>query len=240
MQRSKDHRRGRIALPVGAALLLGLALRPAAAQIGHAPNGSPYRDIARGRGPVLHADYLTGGRGLADVGLTNVTIVGARMELPVSSIFRVSFGASFAQGERYVLDPGKPPAERRSGPEQDQLYFLDGEVLLSITGQKSWRGLAPYLTAGAGIGFGGSEPDSDNSAYRFGIKTYLAPGAGMRWYLSPGLHVRADFRMVLWRLKYPSQYYGSTQGQPPILDANVNDLEWTRHPSVRLSIGWIF
>jgi hypothetical protein len=241
MREATDQRgRVRVAPPAAAGLLLCLALHPAAAQIGYPPDASPYRDIARGRGPVLHVDYLTGGRGVADIGLTNLLIAGARVEFPLGAVLRVSLGASFAQGERYVLDPAKPPAERRSGPEEDQLYLLDGEALMSITGQKTWHGLAPYVVAGAGIAFGGAEPAADNSAYRFGIKPYLAPGLGVRWYLSPGFNFRADARLWLWRLRYPSQFYSSVQGQLPILLPTENDLEWVQLAAVRLSVGWIF
>lgn len=223
-----------------AALIAVCSTGPLAAQVGHAPGSSPYRDIPHRMGPQLDATYITGGTGTAGTGLTKALLAGFHLEIPLSKIFRGNAGVAYGQGERIVIDPALDPDSRRLGPETDDLMLFEAEIQMLITGEKTWHGIAPYLTIAAGLAYGGSEPDREQAGYKFGTKTFIAPGTGMRLYPTPRLSLRADFRLIMWHLKYPAQYFISIADQPPVLDLDTPDKEWARHPSVRLALAWTF
>jgi hypothetical protein len=216
------------------------AALPATAQVGYEPSESPYRDIPHRMGPQLDATYIAGGRGVAGVGLTDILLAGVHLEVPFGKIFRGIVGMSYGQGERTVIDPALDPGARALGPEKDDMMLFEGEIQLLITGEKSWNRIAPYLTVGVGLAYGASEPDLEQAGYKFGTKTFVAPGAGVRLYPSSRISIRADFRLILWRLKYPAQYFVPIANQDPVLDLDVPEKEWVRHPSARLAVAWTF
>jgi hypothetical protein len=232
---------GRRAMLLGAVLLsVAVIVRPSSAQVGVAPRESPYRDIPRRSGPMLQAGYITGGEGVAGVGLTNVVTVGARFGWPLGDMFAVSLGAALGRGERLVVDPTEPVDTRTSGPIDDDAVMVDVEMQMSLTGRKTWRGFAPYLAVLAGLAYG-ADSREDPSDYRFGTKAYAAPGAGVRWYPARRLALMADFRVLLWRLRYPPQFYiQASPGAPPVLDSSVDQTEWVRHPTARFALAWTF
>jgi hypothetical protein len=206
------------------------------AQVGHPPSASPYRDIPRARGPVFAIGYLPGAEGTAGVGITNITTIGARYDVPLGSVMRISFGLFYGMGERFVVDPTKDTATRKSGPEPDGFLLADGEVQLLITGGKTWHGIAPYVVGGAGFLAGGGEPAADTSDYQLSTSFVFDGGAGVRWYPSRRLSVQLDTRVFLLKLRYPGDFLFPPQA-PPVTD--VQD-EWTRQPWFRVGVGWTF
>jgi hypothetical protein len=211
------------------------------AQVGHPPDRSPYQDIPRAAGPVISVGYLPGVAGKVGVGITSITTVGARYDLALSGALRVSFGMSYGMGERFIVDPTKDTATRTSGPESDGFLLVDGEVHLLLTGHKTWRGLAPFVTAGAGLVMGGAEPAADTSAYQLGTRFVLDGGVGLRWYPSRRLSVQLDTRVFLLQLRYPDEFYVfPVAGGPPVLREGDDQEEWTRQPWFRVGVGWTF
>jgi hypothetical protein len=228
-------------------MLLGAAVALSAyppirlsAQVGHDPANSPYQDIRLGMGLVFYGGYMTGGRGAADVGITNATVFGGRYELPIGSILRLAIGMGAAQGERFIVDPNAPAETRKSGPVPDGALFVEAQAQGSLTGGKTWHKLAPFLTFTGGVAYGGDEPAAEPSAYRFGTKLYYGAGAGVRWYPVGHLALVADFRMLFWRLKYPPQYYVPPTGSTPVLELGQAAAEPVHQPWVRLGFGWTF
>src|SRR5207244_205321 len=81
----------------------------------------------------------------------------------------------------------------------------------------------------------------DSSGYRFGTTFTIAPNAGLRWYPARRLSVRGDFRLVLWKLKYPLQYKaGDPIDHVPVLSPSAALSEWTSHPWATIGVGWTF
>jgi len=229
------------------AMLLGAAVALSAyppirlsAQVGHDPGNSPYHDIRLGMGLVFYGGYMNGGRGAADVGLTNATVFGGRYELPVGPILRLSIGMGTARGERFIVDPNAPAETRKSGPVPDAAVFVEAQAFGSLTGGKTWHKLAPFLTLTGGVAYGGDEPAAEPSAYRFGTKLYYGGGIGVRWYATGHLALLADARMLIWRLKYPPQYYVAPTGSTPVLELGQPFDQPVRQPWVRLGLGWTF
>src|SRR2546426_556821 len=210
-----------------------------AAQVGHDPRHSPYRDVRRGATAVLTFGHLGGSRGGPGVGISDGPTGGIRYEASFGAL-GASLGIAYAQTTRFVVDPTKDSVSRKSGPFDTDVVLADAGLQLTLTGRKTWHGFAPYVGGALGVAIGGGSPP-DPSGYNFGNKLTLAPEAGVRWYPARRVSVRADFRLVLWKLRYPLGYK-----QPsPIDNSRVLPLtasldEWTSHPWISIGLGWTF
>ncbi|HEX9610540.1 MAG TPA: hypothetical protein VF978_01545 [Gemmatimonadales bacterium] len=209
------------------------------AQVGNPPSQSPYRDIPRAAGAVITGGYLLGNEGTLGVGITDAITVGARYDVPLGGALRLGVGFAYGFGERFLLDPTKDSASRKSGPVGDNFLLAEADVQFLVTGHKTWRNIAPYVAAGASLMLGGAEPAADTT-YRLGAKLLLAPGAGVRWYPARRLCAQLDARLVLLRLGYPERYYLPGPDGKTILGPLDDQREWTRFPWIRASVGWTF
>lgn len=225
-------------------LLVCLAVVPSwhvcAAQVGHDPARSPFRDIVRGAGVRVWAGYLGGDRGTVGVGHANGRTWGLRYELPVGGAVSFAFGAAYAETDRFVVDPTQDSDVRKSGPFRDDALLADAGLQFLLTGAKTWHGFAPYLGAALGLAISRGSPP-DESGYQFGTKFTFGPSAGIRWYPARRLSVQADARLVFWRLTYPPDYQQplSPDGTT-VLPPRAERTEWTRHPWFGLGVGWTF
>ena len=210
-----------------------------AAQVGHPPSQSPYRDIPRAAGPVLVGGYYLGAEGRLGIGIANAVTVGARYDVPLGGPLRVGAGFGYGFGERFLLDPTQDSASRKSGPVPDNFLIGEVEVQFLVTGHKTWRNLAPYVAGGAAFLLGGAEPAADTT-YRLGAKLLFALGAGLRWYPARRVSAQLDTRLVLLRLRYPERYYLPGPDGKTILGPLDDQREWTRFPWFRAGIGWTF
>jgi hypothetical protein len=214
------------------------------AQVGHDPARSPYRDIVRGPGPVVFAGRLTGDRGRAGVGPSDALSIGLRYDLSLSRAMGMQFSAAYLMGDRFMVDPqahDTAPA-RRTGPVDTELLLTEVAMQLRLTGAKSWHGLAPYVGAGLGMAFDvGSQADSTERGYQFGVKVTMNGHAGVRWHLGRRATVHADARALFWRLHYPTSF----QTLPPgggtrVVPLSEKLTDWTLHPWISLGVGWTF
>jgi hypothetical protein len=90
------------------------------------------------------------------------------------------------------------------------------------------------------VAYGGDEPAAEPSAYRFGTKVFYGGGPGVRWYAAGHLAVVADFRVLVWRLKYPPQYFVPPTGSTPVVAIGQGPDESVRQSWMRLGLGWTF
>jgi hypothetical protein len=212
--------------------------------VGHDPARSPYRDIVRGKGPVVFAGRLTGDRGRAGVGPGDALSIGLRYELSLSRSMVLQFGAAYLMGDRFKVDPtahDTAPA-RRTGPVDTELLLTGLGMQLRLTGAKTWHGLAPYVGAGLGMAFDvGSPGDSTEGGYEFGSKVTMSGNAGVRWHAARHVTVHADAHALFWRLAYPRSF----QTPPPgggtrVVPLSQKLTDWTLHPWISLGVGWTF
>ena len=227
-------------------LLLLLWTSPVAAQVGHAPDASPFRDLKAGHSVTPLFGYVGGSGGPLGVGPHNGTTIGFRYDLRTAST--IQFGVGFARGnlERLVVDPFVALANRTSGPFEQTTSFVDLSVQLNLTGGKSWHRLAPYASLGAGLAFGNADVASDSSGYEFGNKFYVVPAIGTRLMITDAIHLRADVRGLFWNLKYPDSYgreppaEPGTPEEPNAVKPEGSLSEWTLTPMLQVGIGYIF
>lgn len=235
-------------LPAAAALSLLAA--PLAAQVGHAPSSSPYRDIPKSRSITLLVGSVGGDGGSIGVGPHHGTSYGVRFDIRAGA--PIQFGFTFARGdlERLVVSAADSVHNRVDGPVSQSVTMGEVALQINITGKKSWHRLAPYFGGSAGFISGSSLPASvpDSSGYKFGTKFYAGPAAGVRVYLSNTLHLRLDARQLFWKIKYPIAYNADPAAEPSgdianhpnsVLPGNKRD-EWSGAREFRVGLAYSF
>ncbi|MBI4419196.1 MAG: hypothetical protein HY560_00060 [Gemmatimonadetes bacterium] len=213
----------------------------AGAQVGHAPERSPYRDLRAKQAASAIAGYVWGSGGVAKVGPTNGRLFGVRYDRQVGTAADILIGLSYGRFQRYRVDPAQPVATRTSGPEDEDIAMMEAGVSLVLTGRKSWHGLVPYVGTGVGVAFD-VQLAEDISTYSFGTKGLLIPHLGVKWFPVQALAVKLEGRSYFWRLSYPTQFFLPPTGLdvPPVLTAEDPTAEWTMHPTLILAVGYTF
>ena len=225
---------------VSALLFLAFLPAGAAAQVGHRPESSPYRELVAKQAASVIAGYLTGSRGIANVGPSNGTILGVRYDRSIATPVDIQVGLSAARLDRFRVNPNLPVATRTTGPVKQDLALMEAGLSLVLMGRKTWHGISPYIGAGLGIAFE-TGLGSDESGYQFGTKVLLAPHAGFKWYPVQALAVKIEGRTYFWRLTYPTSFGLSPGGTiTTVLPVGSGFNEWTAHPALLLSLGYTF
>ena len=232
---------GCVLLPAPRSLLLGAFLLAcvagaSSAQVGYDPEHSPFRDIRKGSALALGVGWFAGDAGNLGIGPTDGPTATGRFEISLGGPTMVTVGATFAQLERNVVDPDPDSLPPRTGPFSTDILMLDLGLQLRLTGQKSYRRLAPYFGAAMGLAFELSGPP-DPGGYSFGTRFTLAPGAGVRIYPGRRLSLAVDFRLLFWTLSYPTSYQ---VGSPPLVPPGGDTSDWTTHPWTTVGVAWSF
>jgi hypothetical protein len=241
-----NQERGRLKRALAGCLVTCVVLLPTqvAAQVGHAPESSPYRNLSGNKWFSLFGGYLGGSAGSAGVGPTDGTTIGVRADFGLTAA--IDLTASFAGADlgRQPINPTQGPAERLLDPARQLVLLIDGGIVLRLSGHKTWHGMLPYagLTMGVAIG---TKVDADSmSGFDFGLHFQTAPQIGIRVHPTRRLFFRLEARDVLWRLKYPTVFFeipANDPDSPPVLDPlTEDDSEWTHPPMFMLGLGFRF
>jgi hypothetical protein len=223
-------------------LALSGTMIEAHAQVGHPPGSSPYARLRPKTVISLAAGYMAGSAGSAHVGPADGPLVGARFNMVISGPLDFDANVGVANLDRHIINPSTAPTDSVVDVVKQTVTLLDVGLILRLTGQKTWHRTIPYLGLSLGVAFGGPVPRDTVSGFTFGTQFQVAPGLGVRWYLSDRLMFRIDFRDVIWRLSYPPTFFESPDDDllaPPVLNPNVqDDSEWTHHPTLTLTLGY--
>jgi hypothetical protein len=231
-------------MPAVTAVLLALLVSLpglAAAQVGHAPDRSPYRDIPKGHTVTPFAAIFGGTGGRFAIAPHDGTIFGFRYDIRTSSALQL--GVGFARGtlERMIVDPFVAVEDRVSGPVDQTVTFAEANLQLNLTGGKTWHRLAPFVGVGGGLTFPTSTP-ADTSGFELGRKIYLVPSAGVRFFITDRIHLRTDARVVFWKLNYPATFEREPTldpNAPPVID-DGRVSEWTTTSWLQAGVGFSF
>jgi hypothetical protein len=230
-------------------LILALAAAPLAAQVGHRPDASPYRDITKGRSITLLYGDVGGDGGKIGIGPHNGRSYGARLDLRVGAPLQIGFTVARAELERLIVSAADSIHDRVDGPVSQNLTMGEVALQLNLTGKKTWHRLAPFLAGTAGYLGGSTLPPSqpDSSGYHFGGKFYFAPAVGLRIFLGNSLHIRLEARQLYWKLVYPSAYNVEPAAEPSADPTKPNSVlkgdklqEWTGARELRAGLGFNF
>ena len=209
-------------------------------QVGHAPEGSPYRDLRAKQAASVIGGFLRGGRGTPKASPSDGPVFGIRYDRQLGAAVEVLLGLSYARLDKYLVDATVPEASRLSGPVKDDLVFMEAGLSLLLTGRKSWRGFVPYVGGMLGVVF---ETDLGTfNEFSFGTRVVLTPHVGIKWFPVQALSFKVEARDVLWRVRYPDTWFSSqVSGIPPVLQTGTHKAaEWLHHPTGMISLGYTF
>lgn len=225
-----------------------LATTPLAAQVGHAPGSSPYRDIVKGKSLAFLYGDVAGNGGRLGIGPHNGRSYGLRFDIRVGAPVQLGVTVARAEVERLIVSADDSVNNRVDGPVGQNLTMIELALQLNLTGKKTWHRLAPYLAGSIGLADGSPLPASqDSSTYNYGSKIYIAPAIGTRVFLSSRLHLRLEARQHFWKLTYPSSYTREPAAEPSTDPDNPNSVlggakpeEWSGARELRAGLGFNF
>lgn len=218
-----------------AALLAGAAAPAAHAQVGHAPGTSPYRDISASTGFTAWGGYLFGSGGRYGVGPQRGAAYGLKYSFRANKFIQLDLGGGRIQAERLIANPFVAVVDRYTGPVNQDVYFGEVGFQFNLTGGKTWHRLAPYAGFGLGIAFA-QRTTADTSGYNFGRKFLWTPNAGVRVFLTPGIALKLEGKLVGWKLSYPTIWATEpvldpgTPTAPNAIITNRRFSQWTFSP----------
>ena len=108
---------------------------------------------------------------------------------------------------------------------------------LSATGNRSWHGLSPFLSLGAGVAFdlagtpAGNEFIEDRDIFDFGTSFFGTLGLGTRFFLTEQFALRGDGVFSLWRVSTPPGF-----SEPDRPFEAVEDREWLSGLSATITL----
>ncbi len=221
----------------------------AAAQIGHAPTDSPYRDIVHGKSITTLYSDIGGHGGQVGVGPHDGTAWGGRFDIRLSAPLQFGLTVARAKLQRFVVSADDSVATRKKGPVDQDLTMIEGTLQLNLTGKKTWHRLAPFLAGSVGWTRSSDLPAGvpDSSGFKFGSKFYLVPAIGLRAFVTQSLFLRLEARQLFWKLNYPTAYTLEPAAQPSTNPDRPNAVlpdgkrtEWAGGREFRLGLGFAF
>ena len=217
------------------AVVLGALPATASGQVGYPPDRSPYKDRDYNREWTYFGGHFTAQPDPAGVAPTDGPMAGVRWQMHMTG--PIYFGIRVAGGsiDRTIIDPAKRIAERRIGTEKVPMIFGDLGLEMSLTGHKTWHGLAPFVNAGIGV-VGDLRGANDVGDYRFGIPFTMTLGTGVSWTPARNWSVRLDWGSYIYRIQYPSTYFLKTTEDPAVLSPGDGRSMWRRNPALLLGV----
>ncbi len=234
-------------LRVGVAAMAAMALttRSLAAQVGHDPSGSPFRDIRKGHTLTATGGYFGGSGGGFNIGPHRGEVFGGRYDIRTASTIQLGLAVARGNLDRFIVNPFVTLANRRTGPVRQAVTFAELALQFNLSGGKTWHRLAPFVGADVGLAFARSTP-ADTSQYNFGRKIYVAPSVGFRFFITDRLHLRGEARAAFWKLNYPTTFQaepveepGTEEDSNAVIEGN-NLSEWTASPWLQVGLGYSF
>lgn len=209
-------------------LLLLLLAAPATAQVGHPPERSPYRDIRLYSALSPQVSFVGGSGGYLGIVPNSGRLYGLRAEILDNRPITLGLEVAYGELERLIIQLDSTV----SGPVSHGYGLIGGNIFLNLTGGKTWRRLAPYAGGGSGVVFA-SSPAADTSGYKYGVKFFFAPTAGLRAFVTPDVYLRVEARSLFASVSYPESYRTRILGGGPAK-------EWVTTAIYTVSIGFPF
>ena len=219
------------------ALLLAGALLPILSPTLSAQSiPSPYRFLERRQESGPFAGYMTVNAGRFGYGPKGGALAGGRWGYELGGPVSIEGVAGLLTGERDVVDPGRDEGDRVIGQAPVLVSTMDARLKFSLVGQRSWRGISPFLVFGGGVAMdlaGVDELDEELLAadrFEFGSGFFGTLGAGTRIFLTESVAARLDGVFSLWKLDTPPGF-----SDPERDFEDVESGEWSEGLSLSIS-----
>ena len=191
------------------AVLAVLSVCPPArlsAQVGHDPVHSPFRDIIGRQELAFMIGHFGGNTAKSGTGAQSSSSLGIRYRNRLSGPLDFLLRANYIPSQRLVLDPTKPDSVRNLGVVNSGIIEADLGLSLTLTGAKTWHGLAPWL----GIGIGVTMPTqgrTDPGGFKNTVSFTFAPAVGTSLMISRQLGLQLELRDNTIRYEWPLAYF---------------------------------
>lgn len=229
--------RRRRAAAAFAALLSLAAASPAAAQVGFPPEESPYRDIEFRQDISFFSGYFSAKRDLVGIAPQSAPMLGARWDIRIGGPAWFSVRAAGVASKRTVIDPRRSVATRVVGEESTPIGLLDANIVVHLTGQKSWRRIVPVIGAGLGVA-SDFKSSRDVGNYQFGTPFAFNLGGGLRYVTDGRWSLRLDVTDYLYRIKYPDLYRIEASDGTTVLQDGDPASQWTHNMALSLGASY--
>jgi hypothetical protein len=216
--------------------LLAVSASSAGAQVGYPPDRSPYRDRDYNRDWTFFGGQFTAERDPVGVAPTDGPMAGVRWQMHMTGPIYFGVRLAGAPVDRTIIDPAKRLDERVVGTEKVPMMFADAALEMSLTGHKTWHGVAPFVNGGFGF-VGDLRGANDVGSYRFGIPFTLTFGAGLSWAVARNWSLRMDWSNYIYRISYPNTYYLKTTEDPAVLPVGASRSFWRRNPALLIGVS---
>ncbi len=220
--------------PSALAAAVTLAALPALGAAQRIPSPFRFVETRQEAGIFVGASSVSEGRfGFGPAGGTQL---GARWGVELSGPLGLEAVASMISGSRDVVNPARAEGDRVVGQADVAVATLDARLRFTLTGNRTWHSLAPFIVTGAGIAFdvSGSDPDDEQleaqDRFDFGTGFFGTLGGGTRVSLTERLALRADGVFSLWKLKTPPGFSDPERG----FEA-VEESQWVKGLHLSLS-----
>lgn len=206
---------------------------PLAAQ--SVPSPFEYLEARQEIGPLF--GVMSAGEGRFDFGPSGGALYGARYAIELSGPLALEARTGIVDGERKVVDPSRLPADRIIGEVDSRILLVDAGFRFTFTGRRSWHGLAPFLSADAGIAIDLLDTSSLDQTllppdvFDFGNSFFGTLGLGTRWFVTDAVAARLDGTFSLWKIDTPPGFSDPERGFE-----NVADGQWIAGNSLTLTL----
>ncbi len=214
---------------------------PAAAQtvdVGYPPTQSPFRDLEYHQELTFFGGYFRAARDPAGAAPKAAPMEGIRYEVTVGGPAQLYARLARANSQRNVIDPTLPAATRQLGSQSWPVYLFDAGLSLNLTGQRSFHGVVPVVTAGGGI-VSDLDKSVDADPFNLGTTFAFSFGAGLRMVPGGRLQVRADVGSYMYQIKYPTLYYVTASDNTAVLPASQTKNFWKRSGAFTLGVSYL-
>jgi hypothetical protein len=218
-------------------LALGVAT-PTAAQVGHVPERSPYRDLEYSQELTFTGGYVRMRHDPAGIAPKSAPTLGLRYEITLAGPFAMSSEITHTLSSRDVIDPLKPKATRAIGTQTAGVSSVDLAMVMNLTGRKSWHSLVPQVRGG--VGMERSAAKDDSSGFAFGTPFAFVFGGGVKLVPGGRFQLRADVTDRIFKLGYPDAYFRLATDNTAVLDERTPRSFYTHHTALTVGVSYLF
>lgn len=223
-----------------AALALSIIAMPLAAQVGHAPQRSPYIDLEYRQEATVFGGYYEAGTDMVGVAPQSGPMFGVRYDLRLGGPAYLTSKVAYVSSKRMVIDPRRPADQRVLQDDASwPIYMADVGIALNLTGQRSYRHLVPFVNGTLGIATD-LKSGADVGAWRFGTPFAFSLGGGLKWVPSGRLQTRIDVSNQLYQIKYPNSYYVTASDGTSVLQPRDPKSDWTSNLGISIGVSYLF
>ncbi|MGK7310640.1 MAG: outer membrane beta-barrel protein [Candidatus Longimicrobiales bacterium M2_2A_002] len=208
--------------------LLAAAVLTALVHLGATPAmaqgiNSPYDFVDRPHSFYFFGSAVFTDRGTLDTGPGSGYALGLEYSYRVSGPFNIAARVSYLPTDRRVYNDTSTVADSLAlqedltfgldqvGTADVSMLLLDASLRFDLTGPRTWHGFQPYALVGVGgvlvtsQGTDGEDQLPPDAATRVRMRDGFTGhvGAGVEFYASEHLTVRADARDLLWKIHIP-------------------------------------